>query len=107
MRTPEPVRIWAAGSSGGTHQDVRLVLGSRLKTALDDEAVQVTGLPMPPESIGVFELPDNPRLQPVRLTVFLPSDADYAPVEALLTRSGREQKKHFRVASLVQIPPWP
>lgn len=106
-RTPEPVRIWAAGGSGGTHQDVRLVLGSHLKTALDDEAVGLTGLPIPPDSIGVFELPRDPNTQEVRLTVFLPSDSDYPTIEALLGRTGREQKEHFRVASLPAVPPWP
>ena len=106
-RTPEPVRIWAAGGSGGTHADVRFVLGNHLKAALDDEAVQLTGLPMPGGSIGVFEPPAHPQLQPVRLTIFLPSDANYAAVAALLARSGREQKKHFRVAALPQMPRWP
>ena len=106
-RTPEPVRIWAAGSSGGTHQDVRLVFGSRLKADLDDEAVLVSGAPVLPESIGVFEPPANPKQQPLRLTVFLPSDPAYAAVKSLLGRTGREQKLHFRVPVLPQIPRWP
>ena len=106
-RTPEPVRIWAAGGSGGTHQDVRLVLAARLKTALDDEATSLTGVGMPPGSIGVFELPTNPGVNPVRVTVFLPSDPSYAGVASQLGRSGREQKRHFRIGSLASMPPWP
>ena len=103
----EPVRLWAAGGSGGTHADVRLVLGNKLRTELEDEAIRLTGLPIPGGAIGVFQLPDDPDTDPARLTVFLPTDASYASVESLLGRTGREQKLHFRVASLPQLPPWP
>lgn len=54
----------------------------------------------------MFELPDDPTTDPARLTVFLPTDADFAAVASLLGRQGREQKLHFRVASLPQMPPW-
>jgi HKD family nuclease len=106
-RTPEPGRIWAAGGSGGTHQDVRLVLGNKLKADLDEEAVRLTGIPVPSGSVGVFELPTNPQAQPLRLTVFLPSDPGYQAVEGLLARTGRDQKRHFRVNALPQVPLWP
>jgi hypothetical protein len=105
--TTDPVRIWVAGGSGGTHADVRMVLGNRLRTELEDEAIRLTSLPIPGGSIGVFQLPDDPQTEPARLTVFLPSDATFASVEALLGRTGREQKLHFRVAALPQLPPWP
>lgn len=106
-RTLEPVRIWAAGGSGGTHSDLRLVLGNRLRAELEEEAIRLTGLPVPGGSIGVFELPADPQNVPARLTVFLPNDPDFPAVAALLNRSGRERKPHFRVASLAQMPPWP
>lgn len=105
--TIEPVRIWAAGGSGGTHADVRLVLGNSLRTDLEDEAIRLTGLPVPGGSIGVFQLPDTPQSDPARLTVFLPTDPAFAAVESLLARTGRERKLHFRVATLPQVPPWP
>lgn len=105
--TIEPVRIWAAGGSGGTHADVRLVLGNRLRTELEDEAIRLTGLPVPGGSIGVFQLPVDPQTDPARLTVLLPTDPAFTAVESLLARTGREQKLHFRVASLPQVPPWP
>lgn len=107
IATIEPVRLWAAGGSGGTHADVRLVLGNRLRTELEDEAIRLTGLPIPGGAIGVFELPDDPNTDPARLTVFLPTDAAFASIESLLGRTGREQKLHFRVASLPQMPLWP
>ena len=103
----EPVRIWAAGGSGGTHADVRMVLGNRIRTQLENEAIQVTGLPIPGGSVGVFQLPTNPQTEPARLTVFLAGDAGFASLAGLLGRTGREQKLHFRAASLPQMPRWP
>lgn len=105
--TIESVRIWAAGGSGGTHADVRMVLGNRLRTELEDEAVRLTGLPVPGGAIGVFQLPDDPQAEPAHLTVFLPTDPGFTSVEALLGQTGREQKPHFRVATLPQLPVWP
>jgi HKD family nuclease len=105
--TVEPVRLWAAGGSGGTHPDVRLVLGNKLRTELEGEAIRLTGLAIPDGAIGVFQLPDDPSTDPARLTVFLPTDPAYSSVESLLARTGSERKLHFRVTSLPQLPAWP
>ncbi len=108
LRTPEPVRIWAAGGSGGTHQDVRLVLGTSLKGELDDEATLITGLPIPAGSIGVFELPPDPATEAVRLTVFLPDDPEFTSLQQRLGTTGREQKAHFRTSTKPpELPDWP
>jgi HKD family nuclease len=105
--SPEPNRLWVAGGSGGTHQDLRLVLGIPLKAALDDEATLVTGIPVMEESIGVFELPGDPSNAPIRLTVFLPTDPDWVALDARLGTTGREQKPHFVATSVPELPPWP
>ncbi len=105
--TLEPVRIWAAGGSGGTHADVRMVIGNRLREALDAEAIRLTGLGIPEGSIGVFRLPRQLQLGPAQLTVFLPSDSPFSAVAALLGRSGREQKFHFRETTVSALLRWP
>ncbi len=105
--TSAPVRLWSAGASGGTHQDVRLVLGSRLKGSLDDESVQITGRPVAPGSIGVFELPAGPADEPVRLTVVLRDDREFPALEARLGKTGREQKLHFGTDRPPDLPDWP
>jgi HKD family nuclease len=105
--TLDPVRIWAAGGSGGTHADVRMVIGNRLREALDAEAIRLTGLGIPEGSIGVFRLPRQLQLGPAQLTVFLPSDPPFPGVEALLGRSGREQKFHFRETTISSLLRWP
>jgi len=105
--TVDPVRVWAAGGSGGTHADVRMVLGNRLRAHLQNVAIQLTGLPVPGGSVGVFQLTNNPQAQSARLTVFLPTDPSFPAVDGLLARTGREQKRHFQVPSLPQWPHWP
>ncbi len=60
FRAPQPNRIWAAGGSGGTHTDLRLVLGNSLRADLHDEAVRATGVPLTGGALGIFELPNNP-----------------------------------------------
>lgn len=105
--TPQRVRIWAAGGSGGTHADVRLVLGSSLREALEQDSIALGGLGLTPGDIGVFELPKNPSTSPVRLSVFQPSDVQYVTLDGMAVRVGREQKRHFTVAALPLIPRWP
>jgi hypothetical protein len=105
--TIEPVRIWAAGGSGGTHTDVRMVLGNTVRSGLEDQAIRLTGLPVPGGSIGVFELPSVLAGNSARLTVFLPSDATFGGIEQMLQTGPGERKPHFRVAALPQVPRWP
>jgi hypothetical protein len=104
--TLDPVRLWSAGASGGTHQDVRLVLGTHLKGGLDDESVLITGRPVAPGSIGVFELPADPRKEPVRLTIVLADDDQFSELEARLRKVGREQKLNFSSHERPSLPIW-
>jgi hypothetical protein len=104
--TPAPVRLWSAGASGGTHQDLRLVLGTQLKGSLDEESVRITGRSVAPGSIGVFELPGRPQSAPARLTVVLRDDPEFPALEARLGKTGREQKLHFSTHEPLALPDW-
>jgi hypothetical protein len=104
--TPAPVRLWSAGGSGGTHQDVRLALGSQVKRGIDAEAVLITGRPVPAGSIGVFEMPAHPKDAPARLTVVLRDDPEFPALKARLGKTGREQKLHFSTNEPLDLPEW-
>lgn len=107
VETPEPVRMWSAGASGGTHQDVRLVLGSHLRAELEDLSVLLYGSGLAGNDIGVLELPPDPRVEPLRLTIYRPDDRDYAALQRMVRRVGRQQKPQRVVGTLTALPPWP
>lgn len=106
FETPQPVRIWAAGGSGGTHTDIRLVLGNALRADLDNEALRVTGMPLRGGALGVFELPDDPSIRPVRLTVVTQDDPSHAGLLAGLARRGRSRKLES-IGAVPGLATWP
>jgi hypothetical protein len=107
FESPEQVRIWASGATGGTHFDVRFVIGNHVKLELDRESTLLYGEGLGGGDIGVLELPADPINQPVRLTVVRPADPSHAGLDAILTTSGT-QKKRQAVGDLVPAPPpWP
>lgn len=107
MATPGPVRIWSAGGSGGTHQDVRMVLGNALRAELEDLSVILYGDGLQGGDIGVVELPADPATEPIRLTIFRPVDREFPLLDALAIRVGRQQKRQWEVTTLPSVPPWP
>lgn len=104
---PERVRLWSSGASGGTHADVRLLLGNHLRTALEDQAVALLGQGLKGGDIGVFELPADPETEPLRLTVYRPLDPDYTLLDAMAILTGRQRKRQAVVTTLPLLPPWP
>ena len=104
---PEQVRLWSAGASGGTHPDVRLVLGTYLRTSLENQATALVGYGLSEGDLGVIELPSDPRSEPLRLTIYREGDPDYVALDAMAVRVGRQQKRQAVVSSLGILPPWP
>jgi hypothetical protein len=108
FETAEPVRLWSAGGSGGTHQDVRLVLGTRLRGDLEELAVDVHGEGLQRGDIGVLELPPDPVVEPLRLTVFRPADPGFPTLDRMAVRTPPQQKRQAVLSgALPALPPWP
>jgi hypothetical protein len=107
ITAPDPVRLWSAGATGGTHSDVRMVLGTHVRSALEDLSTVLHGSGLAGGDIGVLELPLDPTLEPVRLTVYKPGDPEFAALDALSVRTGRQQKRQADLPTLAALPPWP
>jgi hypothetical protein len=105
--SPDQVRLWASGASGGTHFDVRFVIGNYIKQELNRESNLLFGNSPGDGDIGVLELPANPVNQPVRLTVFRQADQQYAVLNGMIGLIGRQKKRQAVLAALPQLPPWP
>ena len=105
--TPGLVRIWSAGATGGTHQDVRMVVGSTVRTELEDLSVILYGTGLHGGDIGVLQLPVDPTAEPVRLTVYRPGDADFAALDGVCARMGRQQKRQSILGPTPAIARWP
>jgi hypothetical protein len=106
-QSPQPERLWVTGASGGTHLDVRFVLGNQVRRDLNSQAVSVFGDQLSGGEIGVLELPADPVVDPVRLTVYTPADADYAALNALAVRTPPNTKRQAVVSGLAFLPRWP
>jgi hypothetical protein len=107
VSSPSPVRLWSAGASGGTHQDVRLVMGSRVRAELEDLSLVLHGTGLSGGDIGVLQLPDDPVVDPLRLTLFRPPDRAFTTLDGLAQRTGGQQKRQAVVTALPELPPWP
>jgi len=67
----------------------------------------VFGSELQGNEIGVVDLPADPSVSPVRLTVYRPEDPDYAALDALAVRTGRNQKRQAVLAAPPAfVPPW-
>lgn len=108
FETPQPVRIWAAGGSGGTHTDIRLVLGNSLRGDLETEAVRVTGRALRGGALGIFQLPGDPTRSPVRLTVVTQGDPAHPRLRSLLAQpTGSRSRKLEHVGAIRGLAAWP
>jgi HKD family nuclease len=107
IAAPEPVRLWSPGRSGGTHQDVRLVLGNAIRSTLVEESTLLYGTRPEGGDVGVLELPDDPRVEPLRLTIYRPLDRDHARLERMTSRTGRQRKRQAVLSALSLVPAWP
>lgn len=105
--TPAPVRLWSAGASGGTHRDVRMVIGSLVRDELEETSQSLRGVGVLGADIGVLELPADPTTSPVRLTVYQSADADFPTLDALCVRAPGALKRQAVLTGGVVVPPWP
>jgi NgoFVII-like restriction endonuclease len=105
--SPERVRLWSAGASGGTHGDVRFGMGTYLRAALEDQSIAQYGDGLQGGDIGILELPADPVRSPIRLTIFRPPDPEFSILDGMAVRTGRQQKRQAVVTTLPLLPPWP
>jgi HKD family nuclease len=105
--SPELVRLWSAGASGGTHQDVRMVIGSAVRQELEDTSMLVHGAGLEGQDVGVLELPADPTREPVRLTIYRPRDPEFAVLDGMCVRGPGTQKRQAIVTGTPAITPWP